>query len=60
MNDNFNIMMNTFIIPKSENPVSSAHIPNVPPNIAILSDKVYIVYQLVPYPLLKIGILNEQ
>ena len=37
---NFIKMMNRFIIPNNEQPVRSAHIPNVPPRLAILSDNV--------------------
>ena len=30
------------IRPKREHPVNSANIPNIPPKLAILSDKVYL------------------
>ena len=36
------IIMTTLIIPKKENPVSSAHIPNTPPKLASLSEKLYL------------------
>ena len=40
-------MMNRFIIPNNEQPVRSAHIPNVPPRLAILSDNVILASRTV-------------
>ena len=42
LNNSLNESKNMLIMPKRENPVSSAHIPNVPPKLAILSDNVYL------------------